>query len=237
MRRFPVTNADYIEFLDDLVATGREEEALLYVPRQPGGRAGELGAMIYGRNPSGRFELVVDADGDCWLPDWPVVLVDWHGAWAYAAWTSARDGLPWRLPGELEWEKAARGVDGRIHPWGDGFDPSWTCMSHSHPGRRLPVPVDSFPIDESPYGVRGMAGNVMEWTQDLYRPSGPPLEHQRVLSMDRPELPLDADRTRRGGGWNFMAMTCRGAYRGRNKVLTRFGNLGFRLARSWRRHP
>ena len=68
-------------------------------------------------------------------------MVDWHGAQAFAAWESARTGQPWRLPRELAWEKAARGVDGRFYPWGDGFDPSWASMRRSHRGRPLATAV------------------------------------------------------------------------------------------------
>lgn len=231
IRRFPVTNTEYIAFLDDLTATGREDEALRHVPRQMPGQTGEVGPMIYGRDPDGRFVLVPDGDGDLWMPEWPVVYVDWYGALAYADWASQRDGLPWRLAWELEWEKAARGVDGRTHPWGNNFDPSWCCMGQSHSDRRLAVPVDRFPLDESPFGVRGMAGNVMEWTMDTYRQEGVSWADALVSTPHRAQLPLEADHTRRGGAWNMMPMCSRGAYRGRSKAGVRLGSLGFRLAR------
>ncbi|MBM4109726.1 MAG: formylglycine-generating enzyme family protein, partial [Phycisphaerae bacterium] len=115
-KRFPVTNRDYLAFLDDLVSRGREEEALRWVPRQRAGLAGEEGAMNYRREANGRFELAADAEGDLWLPDWPVINVHFGCAVAYPRWLAERSGLPWRLPGELEWEKAARGVDGRFFP-------------------------------------------------------------------------------------------------------------------------
>jgi hypothetical protein len=66
-RRFPVTNREYIAFLNDLVATGREKEALRQAPRERAGQSGEQGAMIYGRGRDGTFKLVVDADGDAWM--------------------------------------------------------------------------------------------------------------------------------------------------------------------------
>ena len=63
-------------------------------------------------------------------------------------------------------ERSQRGRCGHFFVWGDGFDPSYACMRNSHKKVEAPVPslVDSFPIDESVYGVRGMAGNIMEWT-------------------------------------------------------------------------
>ena len=83
------------------------------------------GTLMYGRSETGGFVLKPDAEGDLWSPDWPVWLVDWHAACAYAEWMAQRTGQPWRLPVEMEWEKAGRGVDGRFFPWGDAHDPSW----------------------------------------------------------------------------------------------------------------
>ena len=75
MSRFPVTNRDYLQFLNSLVDSGQAEDALKWVPRERVGRAGELGSMIYGRTDEGHFILVADADGDMWDPDWPVMMV------------------------------------------------------------------------------------------------------------------------------------------------------------------
>ena len=79
-----------------------------------------------------------------------------HGdAVAFSAWRSLRDGVTYRLPSEREWEKAARGTDGRVFPWGDRFDPSLCHMRYTRPGRPRPAPVGFVATDESPYGVRG----------------------------------------------------------------------------------
>ena len=75
MSRFQVTNREYLAFLNSLVDAGREDDALQWVPRERSGRAGELGAMIYGRDENGRFILVSDADGDIWGLEWPVCMV------------------------------------------------------------------------------------------------------------------------------------------------------------------
>ena len=129
---------------------------------------GQLGAMIYGRGSDGRFILVADGDGDMWELDWPVMMVSWDCAQAYCRWKSERTGLDYRLPTEFEWEKSAKGVDGRWYVWGDGFDESYCCMADSHKGRRLPSVVDSYPIDESVYGVRGLSGNMSDWTASTW---------------------------------------------------------------------
>ena len=92
----------------------------------------------------------------------PVVLVAHADAVAYARWLSARTGNRWRLPSEAEWEKAARGADGRYFPWGAAFD-SARLNSHDA-GPFDTMPVGSFPMGASPYGLLDAAGNVFEWT-------------------------------------------------------------------------
>jgi serine/threonine-protein kinase len=228
MKRFPVTNREYMAFLDALVTNGREAEALRHQSRE---RATGEGAPVFGRDAAGRFILRPDADGDVWDPEFPVGLVDWFGARAYAAWWADKTGQPWRLPGELEWEKAARGADGRFYPWGDGFDPSWSCTRPSHPGRPLPAVVDSYPVDTSVYGVRGLAGNIQDWCADVFRPEGPTRDGDEVVGVP-PDVVGDANapRVRRGGVWNGTARNARSAYRSRFEPENRYGLLGFRLA-------
>jgi formylglycine-generating enzyme required for sulfatase activity len=93
--------------------------------------------------------------------DYPVVNVSWSDARAYAAWAHKR------LPSEEEWEKAARGTDGRLFPWGNEFRPG-----NANTDGRLPsalARVGSFPFDRSPYGVMDMDGNAPEWMDADYR--------------------------------------------------------------------
>lgn len=94
----------------------------------------------------------------------PVINVTWFGADAYCRWASLR------LPTEIEWEKAARGVYGRIFPWGNEWDPDRLCWWGSHNEKQTTVPVDAFESGSSPYGIFQMAGNVEEWCTDWYRP-------------------------------------------------------------------
>ena len=73
--------------------------------------------------------------------------VDWFDATAYCRWRSAVESCNIRLPTELEWEKAARGVDGRFYPWGDRFDPTFCLMRDSRPFEQQPEPIGTFPTD------------------------------------------------------------------------------------------
>jgi len=92
----------------------------------------------------------------------PVVLVNHADAEAYAAWLSAATGRRWRLPTELEWEKAARGTDGRWFPWGNVFDPA--KLNSADAGPFDTTPVGSYPAGASPFGLLDGAGEVFEWT-------------------------------------------------------------------------
>jgi len=92
----------------------------------------------------------------------PVVMVAFGDAQAFAAWLSKETGRTWRLPTEAEWEKAARGTDGRYFPWGNRYDPS---LLNSHDlGPFDTLPVGRFPNGASPFGMLDAAGQVFEWT-------------------------------------------------------------------------
>ena len=121
-----------------------------------------------------------------WLDDHPVVNVTWDDAHAYADWAGAT------LPTEAQWEKAARGTDGRIFPWGNKWDAAKCSNSvgDNHPGKTSAV--GSFPAGASPYGCLDMAGNVWQWCADWYgadyyqtapakNPTGPTTGKYRVL--------------------------------------------------------
>jgi len=213
IQRFPVTNRQYLRFLDDLLHTEGAESALRYVPRERSSNPNEPGPPCYGLDPDRGFFLAVDNEGDSWDPEYPVLLVDWHSARAYAAWWAAQTGQPWRLPTATEWQKAARGPAGRDHPWGGPADPAFFCCRESHAGRPLPVVVRSFPTDSSVSGVRGLAGNVQDWCADVAGNQG---EHRPI----------------KGGTWFFAAPAAHSATQYFLVPHRRGDTLGFRLARS-----
>ncbi|MFT3767773.1 MAG: SUMF1/EgtB/PvdO family nonheme iron enzyme [Minicystis sp.] len=229
--RFPVTNEAYLAFLDALVAAGREDEALAACPRANRGTvAGEH--LAYDRDARGLFRLKAHDPGQAWTPRGPAVLMSWRGATAYARWQAAQRGRPYRLIHELEREKAARGADGRAFPWGDHFDPTWARMLSSQAGDPSRVDVDAYPTDESPYGMRGAAGNSRDHGLNLWTQEGPAIRGGRLVIEPAPEGG-DAYRSARGGAWSSVENHCRAAARFVVPPDQGRSTLGLRLARSF----
>jgi serine/threonine-protein kinase len=224
VRAHPVTVREHLAFLNDVLARDSAEAAWRVVPRERASQAGALGPPNVALEGD-RFVRRPDADGDLWSLDWPMLNLDWSAACALARWEAARTGLPWRLPGEFEWEKAARGVDGRAFAWGDHPEPTYACVREAAPARPLPAAVQDFPHDISPYGVRHTVGNVREWCATPFSPVGAPA---RVL--DPADDPA-AERVLRGGCW-FQSLTAAWAA-GRFSLggSNRSDILGFRLVR------
>jgi formylglycine-generating enzyme required for sulfatase activity len=172
-----VTIADYKEFLDYLEANPGEAKNFAH-PDMPEGKSHvpldwadnkQLEPPMPGYYTRAvRWKQYKDAPLDV---DSPVFNVDWFDAYAYAKWKGRR------LPTEQEWEKAARGTDGRKYPWGNEEDPKRASTgSDSDPnpkkgggtdGYKRWSPVNQPEGDVSPYGIRGMAGNVSEWTATM----------------------------------------------------------------------
>lgn len=167
-------------------------------------------------------------------PTYPVVLVAWPAAHTYAAWLAERMGEPWRLPTEAEWEKAARGVDGRRFPWGDEWDPTRANTSDGGPGDSTPVGAYG-ERGASPYGALDMAGNVWEWVSSLVQP----YPYDADDGRENPTAP--GNRVIRGGSygsltlryWRLGPPNARATQRGVSlpSWLNGAGNVGFRLAR------
>lgn len=153
-----VTMAEYRDFLKAVAERHDDGEATRLCPRRlvDGGYYWEVrgGEVVQGT----RFQ-----------DDWPVFAVSWHDATRYCVWRSAVEGREVRLPTEAEWERAARGADGRLFPWGGGFDWKRLVGGHSpaHNGRPNPQPVGLAEHDVSVFGVRDLAGGETEWCRDV----------------------------------------------------------------------
>ncbi|MHC4778108.1 MAG: protein kinase domain-containing protein [Planctomycetota bacterium] len=205
--KHPVTCREYLEFLNDTAAED-PEGAAKRVPRKA-----PTAGFYWPKDEEGRYHIptetwVAEAPEDLkkqasklenspiwWEEDWPVFSVSWEDLTAFAAWKSERENLLFSLPHEIPWEKSARGTDGRFYPWGKEMDATFCNNQQSHEEGMRPTPVASFPIDESPYGVRGLGGNV------------------RDQAMNDPGEAYPGWRLCRGGYWSSAGFALRSARR------------------------
>lgn len=152
----------------------------------------------------------------------PAVAVSWHDAVAYCAWLSSETGRDIGLPTEAQWEKAARGIDGRVYPWGDG-PPSDGMLNIGHAAGAT-TPVGAFGTT-SPYGLLDCLGNVWEWCADWYES-----DYYRVADQADPLGPAEGStRTTRGGSWRSDPFRATCSHRCFMHPSVRSDRIGFRV--------
>lgn len=152
----------------------------------------------------------------------PITGVSWYDALVFCRWTTDNTGKEWRLPTEAEWEKAARGTDGRIYPWGNEFD---SVRCNSIEGKlNGSTAVDEFSSGISPYGAWDMVGNVWEWTSDWYRSDS----YTTALPTNPQGTETGSYKALRGGAWFSDQYHVRAADRTHINPENRYDYVGFR---------
>ncbi len=217
--RYEVTNAQYADFLNQLHPTVVHRPAytsvikdgvtLIYLyPIYREGR--NVGCPILYEN--GRFEV------ERHEANTPVRFITWHGAFAFARFYGKR------LPTEAEWEKAARGTNAALYPWGEAAPTRWYSNYDDRLGYLTRVGSYS-PLGDSPYGCADMAGNVWEWCSSLYRP------YPYQASDGREDANAEGYRVLRGGAWDSPSINLRSSLRSFNDPLYQHPSFGFRCAK------
>ncbi|MCI0530238.1 MAG: formylglycine-generating enzyme family protein, partial [Nitrospira sp.] len=221
--KFEVTNRQYAQFLKVLTKEGRHSSRFHELAQKDHTPTYWQDHRLNGAN-------------------YPVTGVDWYDAYVYCHWVGKR------LPTEAQWEKAARGPDGREFPWGNVWVAEYSNNAESTFGRPildkkqwlhllghlnlaalkvLTKPVGSFPQGVSPYGAQDMAGNVWEWCQDSYHKD----YYQKSPSREPSNVSPSEYKVLRGGCWSSDRVRVRTTYRNYDLVTDRHLEIGFRCVK------
>jgi len=223
---------------DFLMGSAPDQDALALVSEQPQ-HGIYLSEFYIGKYPitNAQYQAYLDATRPkLSAPAWqmppgkethPVVNVTWDDAVAFCQWLTRETGRAFRLPTEAEWEKAARGVESLLYPWGNEWDPG--CLnSQGTLGSTTPVGQFS-PVGDSPFGMADMSGNVWEWCADWYS-EREYARRARTLTRGNPQGPADGEGyVVRGGAFDSSPKQARAAHRNWYYPFNRRMNVGFRL--------
>jgi len=207
---------DAYEMDRDEVSLG---EYLAFLQRRKQPPSEELQKLIW-------HVITVHSVSDQTLTRWPALYVSWQEAKDLCASGGKR------LPTEAEWEKAARGADGNLFPWGAAAPDSHLAMFGQHHVHEIPILalVDSHEEGRSPYGIHHLAGNVAEWVQDWFG-----FDYYAYMPERNPSGPTSGRyKSVRGGSWKSKAIMLRTATRGGSPPDNRAATIGFRCAQSVR---
>ena len=221
--KYPVTNAQFYAFVQ---ATGYATQA---EQQGTGGvYTGSAWQNLTGANWQHPFGPNSSISG---LGNRPVVQMSWNDAMYFTQWVLHMTAEAIVLPSEAQWEKAARGTDARLYPWGNGA-PNTSRLNYAM-NIAYPTDVGSYsPASDSPYGAADMAGNVWEWTSSVWGSDlNTPAFGYPYRSDDGREDQTSADaRVLRGGSFVEAALYMRSANRYANFPFYRYANYGFRIA-------
>jgi formylglycine-generating enzyme required for sulfatase activity len=234
--KYPVTVAQFNAFVRD----GGYRVARYWRQAVAAGRwrDGQIRAYQWrpelSRSEEGWFDGPGDSGLPFTLPNHPIVDVSWYEALAFCAWLDEKTGLRIGLPTEAQWERVARGTDGRDYPWGEGITPEHA--NYQETGIGATSAANIFSKGASPYGVLDLSGNVWEWTANLwgedYQKSTYNYPYRAGDGRENLDAPATVLRVLRGGAYDNSARLVRCAARYWGNPDLRLDGLGFRVVAS-----
>ena len=219
--KYPITNQEFAEFINDthyVTTAEKEKNGFVFDPDF------RIADFAFWKQPFGISSNIISKENH------PVVQVSWFDANEYCHWLSHKTGDIYRLPTEAEWEKAARGYDVRIYPWGNEWNLEFCNSDYRYQGT---TPVDNFAkFNISPFGCIDMSGNVFEWTSTTIgsiEPWPPKFSYPYNPIDGREDQTTNTRRVSRGGSYSRSSIYCRNTFRFADMPSDRYSAQGFRI--------